>query len=60
MKQIPKKVVKVELRPTEYGTPYRCPCCEAELIPVEFIEEASSKSSHHTWCWACGQKLDWE
>lgn len=57
-KQIPKKIVKIKLRPTEWGSPYRCPECEAEQNPVEFFC-ATEEQECVSWCSDCGQKLDW-
>lgn len=40
-KQIPKKVGKLDM--VSYGSPYYCPECEAELIPVEFFNADGSE-----------------
>jgi len=59
-KQIPIKIDKVKLRPTEWGTPYRCAMCEAEQMPVEFMStDGSEPKEKVTYCWHCGQKIDW-
>lgn len=60
-KQIPKPVVKVKLRDKEWGSPYRCPECEVDQIPVEFVSFDGTEQEEKTaWCWRCGQALDWE
>lgn len=59
-KQIPKKVVRIKLRPSEWGSEYRCPICESELIPTEFFTaDGTEPDEKITWCPGCGQKLDW-
>lgn len=59
-KQIPKKVVRSNLRPTEYGSPWRCPNCEADLIKVEFISfNGGEKTNKVSYCWHCGSAVDW-
>ena len=57
-KQIPKKIVHVKLRPTEWGSGFRCPECEAEQTATEFFGYGKSDNKI-TFCWGCGQKLDW-
>ena len=57
-KQIPKKIVRVKLRPTEWGSGVRCPECEAEQTETEFFGYGKSDNKI-TFCWGCGQKLDW-
>ena len=57
-KQIPKKIVRVKLRPTEWGSGFRCPECEAEQTATEFFGYGKSDNKI-TFCWGCGQKLDW-
>ena len=58
--QIQKKIVRVELRPSEYGSEYRCPICESDLIPTEFFnEDCTEPDEKIAWCSGCGQKLDW-
>ena len=56
-KQIAKKIL---YRKQNYGTPYLCCECEADQIPTEFFcEDGSEPKEKHTFCWKCGQKLDW-
>lgn len=57
-KQIPKKIVHVKLRPTEWGSGFRCPECEAEQTATEFFGYGKADNKI-TFCWGCGQKLDW-
>ena len=57
-KQIPKKIVRVKLRPTEWGSGFRCPECEAEQTATEFFGYGKADNKI-TFCWSCGQKLDW-
>ncbi len=54
-KQIPKKVGYRALRQTEWGSPWHCPECEAELIEVCFGDDENKVS----YCWHCGQAIDW-
>lgn len=57
-KQIPRKVQYVNC---SYGTPYRCPKCESDLIRVEFMRTDGYEPKEKTsYCWYCGQVLDWE
>ena len=57
-KQIPKKVL---YRKEHYGSPWHCPICEAEQIKVEFMrEDGTEPDEMHSYCWHCGQKIDWE
>lgn len=57
-KQIPKKVGK--MKETDYGSPYYCPECEAEIIPVEFFSlDGSEPKEKVSYCWKCGQVIDW-
>lgn len=57
-KQIPKKIL---YRKQNYGTPWLCCECEADQTPTEFFfEDGSEPKEKHTFCWKCGQKLDWE
>lgn len=53
-KQKPQKIVYFR---QSYGTPYFCPECLADQARVEFAGEHKKK---HTYCWKCGQVLDWE
>ena len=56
-KQVPKKII---YRRQNYGTPYLCCECEADQTPTEFFcEDGSEPKEKHTFCWKCGQKLDW-
>ena len=56
-KQIPKKIL---YRKQNYGTPWLCCECEADQTPTEFFSTDGSKPNEkHTYCWKCGQKLDW-
>jgi hypothetical protein len=56
-KQIPKKIL---YRKQNYGTPWLCCECEADQIATEFFcEDGSEPKEKHTFCWKCGQKLDW-
>lgn len=57
-KQIPKKIVRVKLRPTEWGSGFRCPECEAEQTETEFFGYGKADNKI-TFCGSCGQKLDW-
>lgn len=57
-KQIPKKVGKLDI--VSYGSPYYCPECEAELIPVEFFKaDGSEPEEKVSYCWKCGRAIDW-
>ena len=56
-KQIPKKLL---YRKQNYGTPWLCCECEADQTPTEFFStDGSEPKEKHTYCWKCGQKLDW-
>ena len=56
-KQVPKKIVYYK---QFYGTLYRCPECEADQIPIDFFNsDGTEPSEKYSWCWKCGQKLDW-
>ena len=56
-KQIPKKLL---YRKQNYGTPWLCCECEADQTPTEFFStDGSEPNEKHTYCWKCGQKLDW-
>lgn len=57
-KQIPKKVGK--MKETDYGSPYYCPECEAEIIPVEFFKaDGGEPEEKVSYCWKCGRAIDW-
>ena len=57
-KQIPKKV---HYKKQHYGSPWSCPICEAEQIKVEFMrDDGTEPNEMHTYCWHCGNKIDWE
>lgn len=59
-KQIPKKVVKVKLRESEWGVPWRCPLCEADIAKVEFMRDDGFEPKEKvSYCWHCGQAIDW-
>ena len=56
-KQIPKKILYIK---QNYGTPWLCCECEADQTPTEFMSaDGSEPKEKHTFCWKCGQKLDW-
>ena len=56
-KQIPKKILYVK---QNYGTPWLCCECESDQTPTEFFStDGSEPKEKHTYCWKCGQKLDW-
>lgn len=56
-KQIAKKINYVK---KYYGSPYQCSICEAEQTKVEFMStDGSEPKEKHSYCWNCGQKLDW-
>ena len=55
--QKPKKILH---RKQRYGTPWLCPVCEADQVKVEFFNtDGSPVKEKFTYCWKCGQKLDW-
>lgn len=59
-KQIPKKVVRVKLRPSEWRSGVYCPACESEQTHTEFFTaDGTEPDEKTTWCSECGQKLDW-
>ena len=59
-KQKAKKIVRVKLRQSEWGSEYRCPVCESDLIKTVFFNEDGTEPDEKTsWCSGCGQKLDW-
>lgn len=56
-RQIPKEIC---YREQSYGTPWICPECEADQVKVEFFcEDGSKPKENYTYCWCCGQRLDW-
>lgn len=56
-KQVPKKIMHQK---QSYGTPYRCPECEAGQTPIDFFNsDGTEPSEKYSWCWHCGEKLDW-
>ena len=59
-KQKAKKIVRVKLRQSEWGSEYRCPVCESDLIKTVFFNEDRTEPDEKiSWCSGCGQKLDW-
>ena len=59
-KQKTKKIVRVKLRQSEWGSEYRCPVCESDLIKTVFSNEDGTEPDEKiSWCSGCGQKLDW-
>lgn len=55
------KPQKVLYRKQSYGTPWLCPVCEADQSEVQFIDTGGAKiGGKYSFCWACGQKLDWD
>ena len=59
-KQKAKKIVRVKLRQSEWGSEYRCPVCESDLIKTVFFNEDGTEPDEKiSWCSGCGTKLDW-
>ena len=59
-KQKAKKIVRVKLRQSEWGSEYRCPVCESDLIKTVFFNEDGTEPDEKiSWCSGCGQKLYW-
>lgn len=57
-RQIAKKIL---YRKQSYGTPYLCPICKAGQCKVEFFcEDGSEPKKKYSYCWMCGQKMDWD
>ena len=57
-RQKPKKVI---YRKQSYGTPWLCPECETDQIKVEFFSlDGGEPKEKHSFCWKCGQKIDWD
>lgn len=55
------KPQKVLYRKQSYGTPWLCPACEADQSEVQFIDTGGATiGGKYSFCWACGQKLDWD
>ena len=55
-----EKSQKILYQPQTYGTPWLCPACGADQIKTEFFnEDGSTPKEKVTFCWGCGQKLDW-
>lgn len=55
-----EKLQKILYQPQAYGTPYTCPSCGADQIKTEFYNSDGSEPKEKiTYCWNCGQKLDW-
>ena len=55
---IPQPVEKIE---ASYGTPYRCPVCEADQCEVHFYTiDGSEPKEKVSYCWQCGQAIDWK
>lgn len=55
-KQKAMPVKKYDTQSANYEKPYFCPVCGVFQEPVLFGPCVSDKT---TWCWACGQRLDW-
>ena len=59
-KQNANKIVRVKLRQSEWGSEYRCPVSESDLIKTVFFNEDGTEPDEKiSWCSGCGQKLDW-
>lgn len=57
-KQTPKKII---YQKSQYGTPWMCPECGADQNEVKFFSLVGKKViEKYTFCWQCGQKLDWD
>ena len=55
-----EKPQKILYQPQAYGTPYTCPVCGADQTKTEFCNpDGSEPKEKITFCWECGQKLDW-
>lgn len=55
-----EKPQKILYQPQTYGTPWLCPACGADQIKTEFFNtDGSTPKEKITFCWKCGQKLDW-
>ena len=54
------KPQKILYQQQAYGTPYTCPAWGADQIKTEFCNSDGSEPKEKiTFCWECGQKLDW-
>lgn len=52
---------KVIYRKDRYGSPWLCPVCEADQTKVVFISSiGAAVKGKHSYCWKCGQKIDWD
>lgn len=60
-KATPKKIGHcVFYKEMGYATPWQCLTCGADQIEADFsCEDGSELEEKHTYCWNCGQKLDW-
>lgn len=60
-KATPKKIGRcVFYKEMGYATPWQCLTCGADQIEADFsCEDGSELEEKHTFCWNCGQKLDW-
>lgn len=55
------KPQKILYREQSYGTPWLCPACEADQSEVQFVDTGEvTTGGRYSFCWACGQKLDWD
>ncbi|RHP71541.1 hypothetical protein DXA59_00755 [Clostridium sp. OF03-18AA] len=55
-----EKPQKILYQPQAYGTPWLCPACGADQAKTEFFNaDGSTPKEKITFCWECGQKLDW-
>lgn len=55
-----EKPQKILYQPQAYGTPWLCPACGADQTKTEFFNaDGSIPKEKITFCWECGQKLDW-
>lgn len=55
------KPQKILYRKQSYGTPWLCQACEADQSEVQFVDTGEvTTGGKYSFCWACGQKLDWD
>lgn len=55
-----EKPQKILYQPQAYGTPWLCPACGADQAKTDFFNaDGSIPKEKITFCWECGQKLDW-